>query len=114
MSNTILIAGVGGVLGRELVKAFNRKGVCPAGLALSEREFTGLEDKISLRIVADVTKPETLRGVCAGMDTVISVIGITRIRGAVTHMDVDYQGNMDLLAEAKRAGVKKVVDGGQI
>ena len=104
MKRNILIAGVGGVLGRELVEAFIKRSIQPAGLALFDREFNGLEGKLSSKVTADVTKAETLRGVCAGMDTVVSVIGITRIRGHVTHMDVDYQGNMNLLAEAQRAG----------
>ncbi len=109
MNKRILIAGVGGVLGRELADVFHKRGLPPAGLALFEREFIGLEDKLSKRIAADVTRPETIRGICEGIDCVVSVIGITRLRGKVTHMDVDYQGNMNLLAEAKRAGVRKFV-----
>ena len=109
MSHNVLIAGVGGVLGRELVDAFIRKGIHPAGLSLLEREFSGLDGKLSLKVLANVTRPETLQGVCAGVDILVSVIGITRIRGNLTHMDVDYQGNMNLLAEAKQAGVRKFV-----
>ena len=109
MSPNILIAGVGGVLGRELVDAFVRKGIHPVGLALSDQEFSGLDEKVSSKIIADVTRPATIDGVCVGIDILVSVIGITRMRGAATHMDVDYQGNMNLLAEAKRSGVKKFV-----
>ncbi|MBF0569431.1 MAG: NAD(P)H-binding protein [Candidatus Omnitrophica bacterium] len=108
-NRNVLIAGVGGVLGRELVEAFIKKGIRPAGLALSDAEFSGLEGKLSYQVAADVTRPETIQGVCAGMDIVVSAIGITRLRGDVTHMDVDYQGNMNLLAEAKRACVRKFV-----
>ncbi len=109
MDKNVLIAGVGGVLGRELVDAFISKGIRPAGLSLLEREFNGLDGKLSSKRLADVTKPQTLHGVCAGVDMVVSVIGITRIRGKLTHVDVDYQGNMNLLAEARRAGVRKFV-----
>jgi uncharacterized protein YbjT (DUF2867 family) len=109
MNGNVLIAGVGGVLGRELVDAFIRKGIRPAGLSLSEREFSGLDGKLSSRVLADVTRPETLKGVCDGVDILVSVIGITRIRGNLSHMDVDYGGNMNLLAEARRAGVRKFV-----
>ncbi len=108
MADNILIAGVGGVLGRALVGAFNKKGVNPSGLSLFEREFNGIEG-LSSKILGDVTRPESLHGTCAGIDVVVSVVGITRIRGKLTHMDVDYQGNMNLLAEAKRAGVRKFV-----
>jgi uncharacterized protein YbjT (DUF2867 family) len=37
------------------------------------------------------------------MDFVVSTIGITRQKDGVTFQDVDYQGNMNLLAEAERA-----------
>lgn len=109
MSRTLLIAGAGGVLGRSLVEEFNKKGIKPRGMALFERELTGMDDKLSSRIFANVTEPESLHGTCDGVDIVVSVIGIGRIKGKLTHMDVDYKGNMNLLAEAKRAGVKKFV-----
>ncbi|MEI8011167.1 MAG: NAD(P)H-binding protein [Candidatus Omnitrophota bacterium] len=109
MGVNVMIAGVGGVLGRELVDVFVKRGIYPAGLALSDREFNGLEQKVSAKVVADVTRPATLKGICSGIEILVSVIGITRIRGPVTHMDVDYQGNMNLLAEARRVGVKKFV-----
>ena len=52
-------------------------------------------------------KPEQLAGICKGMEQVVSCIGITRIKGNLTHETVDYQGNLNLLEEAKRSGVSK-------
>lgn len=109
MSTNILIAGVGGVLGQKLVEAFRKRDIRPAGLALSFKGLEPVRDRLSSFFEADVTRPETLCGVCAGIDMVVSVIGITRVSGKLTHVDVDYQGNMNLLAEAKRAGVRKFV-----
>jgi uncharacterized protein YbjT (DUF2867 family) len=61
-----------------------------------------------LRIIeADVTKPEQLAGICKGLQQVISCIGITRLKGKITHDDVDYRGNLNLLEEAKRSGVAR-------
>jgi uncharacterized protein YbjT (DUF2867 family) len=51
----------------------------------------------------EVTQAATLEGICDGMDFVVSTIGITRQKDGVTFQDVDYQGNMNLLAEAERA-----------
>lgn len=106
---TVLIAGVGGVLGRQLLDHFRRLGVTVHGMAVSDKEFSGLEGKLGRSVVADVTRPETLKGLFDGVDIAVSVIGITRLKGRLTHMDVDYQGNANLLSEAKRAGVKKYV-----
>ncbi len=60
-------------------------------------------------IQAQVTNPEALRGVCDGIDVVISCLGITRQKDGIGYMDVDYQANLNLLEEAKRAGVKKFI-----
>jgi nucleoside-diphosphate-sugar epimerase len=67
MGKRILVAGVGGVLGRELVDAFLAHSIQPAGLELSERGFSGLDGKLSFKVVADVTRPRTLKGALAGI-----------------------------------------------
>jgi uncharacterized protein YbjT (DUF2867 family) len=60
-------------------------------------------------VKAEVTRPETLEGVCMGVETVISTIGITRQKDGLSYMDVDYQANINLLKEAKSAGVRKFI-----
>ena len=54
-----------------------------------------------------VTRPETLRSVCDGIDVVFSSIGITRQRDGLTFHDVDYLGNLSLLRLALEAGVSR-------
>lgn len=105
----VLIAGAGGLLGKEIVSAFNRKGILPDGLAYKETEFAEIQDKLARKIYCDVTKPEQTKDICKGVDIVISIIGITRLEAEITHMDVDYHGNLNLLNEAKKDGVKKFV-----
>ena len=56
---------------------------------------------------AQVTQPETLKGVCKNIDVVISTVGITRHKDGLTYMDVDFQSNVNLIEEAKE-GVKKL------
>ena len=103
----LLIAGAGGVLGRELVRQALARGDHVAALVLRKGELRVIEHP-RLRIVeADVTKSEQLAGICKGMEHVVSCIGITRLRGKLTHEIVDYHGNLNLLEEAKRSGVAK-------
>ena len=110
----VLIAGAG-ILGRNLIDLYLKRGDTVRALAYSQKEFQGLPalshaegEHPSLNTVAcDVTRPETLAGVCEEIDIMISCIGITRMKGNLTHMDVDYQGNVNLLREAEKAGVKK-------
>ena len=103
----LLIAGAGGVLGRELVRQALARGDHVAALVLRKGECRVIEHPRLRIIEADVTKPQQLAGACKGMEQVVSCIGITRLRGKLTHEIVDYQGNRNLLEEAKRSGVAK-------
>ncbi len=60
-------------------------------------------------VYGDATKPETLAGICDGVDVVFSSLGMIKPDFVHTVFDVDYQGNMNILAEALRSGVKKFV-----
>jgi uncharacterized protein YbjT (DUF2867 family) len=64
----------------------------------------------NIKIVqAEVTRPETLSGVCKDVETVISAVGITRQKDGLSYMDVDYCANLNLLKEAERTGVRKFI-----
>jgi uncharacterized protein YbjT (DUF2867 family) len=103
----VLVAGGGGVLGRLLIKELLERKHSVSSFAYSAREFEGLQHPSLKTFGCDITKPEQVKGVCDGIDIVISCVGITRLSGSLSHMDVDYQGNLNLLLEAERAGVKK-------
>jgi len=105
----VLVAGAGGVLGREIVNSLVKRKIEVVGLGYKECEFFGLEDKLIKWLCCDVTKPIQLKGICKGIDMVISTIGITRIKTNLTYMDVDFQGNLNLLKEAEASQVKKFV-----
>lgn len=103
----VLIAGAGGVLGRELVRQALARGDHVAALVLRKGELRVIEHPRLRLIEADVTKREQLAGICKGMEQVVSCIGITRLRGKLTHEIVDYRGNLNLLEEARHSGVTK-------
>lgn len=103
----LLVAGAGGVLGRELVRQALARGDHVAALVRRRGELRAVEHPRLRIIEADVTKPAQLAGICKGMEQVVSCIGITRLRDKLTHEIVDYRGNLNLLAEATRSGVAK-------
>lgn len=105
----ILVAGAGGLLGREIVRGLNQRGIVPDILVYSNKELEHIKSPVGRKLCCDVTKPSELEGLCKGVDAVISTIGITRLEAEITHMDVDYQGNLNLLNAAKKDGVKKFV-----
>lgn len=43
----ILIAGAGGVLGRQIADALHKKGIRVSGVAFSGREFEGIRHKFA-------------------------------------------------------------------
>lgn len=109
MKKTILIAGSTGYLGKHLLIASKDAGYQTLALARSPKKLNDLSNRIDRIVTAEVTDPNTLKNCMTGVDIVISTVGITRQKDGLTYMDVDYQGNMNLLNEAKRAGVKKFV-----
>lgn len=108
-SQTVLLAGATGYLGGYIARALSQNQMAAKLIARSPQKLKLLESKTVKIIKAEVTKPETLVGICEGVTTVISTVGITRQKDGLTYMDVDYQANLNLLNEAKRAGVKKFI-----
>ncbi|MEI7880758.1 MAG: SDR family oxidoreductase [bacterium] len=103
----VFIAGAGGPLGKQLISDFLDRDIQVTAMGYSKQEFAGLYHPRLSTMACDVTKPEQLEGVCKGADIVVSCLGITRMRNRMTHMDVDYQGNLNLLNEAKKQGVRR-------
>ena len=102
----VVLAGAFGKLGSDVLKALVRKGYQVIAADMAEKEIPEIAGKYTFRAI-DVTKPETLAGLCTGADIVITTVGLTGVSAAVTNYDIDYQGNLNLLQEAKRAGVKR-------
>jgi uncharacterized protein YbjT (DUF2867 family) len=105
----IAIAGSTGYLGKCLVKESIEQKIQANAIARNLLKLNNLEGDWLQKTKADVTKPETLKGVLHGVDTVISTVGITRQKDGLTYLDVDYGANKNLLLEAKKAGVRKFI-----
>ena len=113
----VLVAGATGYLGRYVAQEFKRQGYWVRVLARSPEKLRtegpymepAIDQLCDELFVGEVTRPETLAGVCEGIDIVFSSIGITRQRDGLGFMDVDYQGNMNLLAEALESKIRKFV-----
>ncbi|MCX7549648.1 SDR family oxidoreductase [Xanthomarina sp. F2636L] len=107
--NNILLAGATGYLGNYILKVLIEEKKYVRIIVRNSKKLQNFnQDNLEIK-QAEVTKPETLQGVCNGVDTVISTVGITRQKDGLTYMDVDYQANMNLLEEAKQAGVKQFI-----
>lgn len=104
----VMVAGAGGILGRKLVHAYLAQGFHVTAMGYSKKEFDGMGHPRLVTVACDVTKPDQLAGLCQGVELIVSCLGITRLRNSrLTHMAVDYEGNLNLLREAERSGVRK-------
>ncbi len=102
----VVLAGAFGNLGAEILKELCRRGHEVVAADVAERPVEGAEGHYTFRHI-DATDPATLQGLCDGAEVVITTVGLTGASTRFTAYDIDYKGNMNLYAEAKRAGVKK-------
>ncbi|MBQ4094693.1 MAG: SDR family oxidoreductase [Oscillospiraceae bacterium] len=100
----VVLAGAYGNLGSEVFKALLKADHSVVAADMIERDL-GLEGDYTFRKL-DVTNAESLKGLCDGADVVITTVGLTKGSATVSNYDIDYQGNLNLLNEAKAAGVK--------
>lgn len=101
----VFIAGATGYLGRFLCQEFQARGWHVTALVRKSSLHAGLAaDHL---VEAEATWSETLTGVMAQADLVVSALGITRQADGVGYWDVDYQANVNLLDEALRSGVAR-------
>ena len=100
----IVLAGAYGNLGSDIFKALLNAGHSVVAADMIERNL-GLTGDFTFKKL-DVTKPEALKGLCDGADCVVTTVGLTKTSATVTNYEIDYQGNLNLLNEAKAAGVR--------
>ncbi|GAA4300731.1 SDR family oxidoreductase [Compostibacter hankyongensis] len=105
----VLVAGATGYLGSHLCRELKKQHYFIRALARNTKKLQQLHIPADEVFKGEATGPATLSGCCAGIDVVISTLGITRQKDGLTYMDVDYQANMNLLREAQQGGVKKFV-----
>lgn len=107
--NTVLLAGATGYLGSHILEVLDQQKIYTRVISRNISKFQSFQKThLDVRKV-EITKPETMCGICENIDTVISTVGITRQKDGLTYMDVDYQANLNLLEEAKKSGVRRFI-----
>lgn len=101
----VLVAGATGYLGQYLVKELKKRGFWVRVLVRKEAQKSKFKD-VDDFFVGQITEPDSIKGITNNIDWVFSSIGITRQKDGLTYMDVDYQGNSNLLKEALKDKVE--------
>lgn len=105
----VLLAGATGYLGGHIARALTKTPYDLRVIARSPEKLSESGIDVADVVRAEITQPDTIKGCCTGVDTVISTVGITRQKDGLTYMDVDYQANANLLKEAQDSGVRKFI-----
>lgn len=103
----VVLAGAYGNLGSDVFRELIRSGNEVIALDIAQRDIGISSGYVFHKI--DVTDPKTLEGVCDGADVLITTVGLTKGSATVSNYDIDFQGNINLLNEAKKAGIKNFV-----
>ncbi|MFA5830990.1 MAG: NAD-dependent epimerase/dehydratase family protein [Candidatus Paceibacterota bacterium] len=106
---TIFITGATGFLGGALLKQFSAEKFDVRVLIRNPKAFHSEFHNVSV-IEGDITKSETLKGQLADIDTVIHAAGVvTDWASKSLYRDVHVGGTKNLIEEAVKSGVKKIV-----
>lgn len=105
----ILLIGGSGSLGRHVLSELKARGYRVRAISRAPNPF--IKKYADDPVLADLTNQESLRGVCSGVDMVLSCAGasmnLSDFGNRQSFTSVDYEGNLQLLKEAEREGVKK-------
>lgn len=102
----ILLAGAYGKLGSDILRELLKTEHEIIAADASTKIPNDVDSSKFTSVKIDVTDPSTLKGICDGVDTVITTVGLTGASTRFNNYDIDYKGNLNLLNEAKAAGVK--------
>jgi len=113
----VVVVGASGYIGRYIVAALKERGHWVRALCRSEARLRELGPFKSPAIrtycddvyIGEATRPDTLKGLCDGVDGVISSLGLSRQRDGLTFDQVDHQANRNVVELAERSGVPKFV-----
>jgi uncharacterized protein YbjT (DUF2867 family) len=113
----VLVAGSTGYIGRYVVQEFRNRGYWVRALVRDPEKVKkqgphlepALENLADEFFTGDATRPESIRGLCDGVEIVFSSLGMTRPDFVHSSFDVDYKANLNILREALRAKARKFV-----
>lgn len=102
----VALAGAFGHLGTDILRSLIRNGYEVVACDLKEKDIPELKGKYVFKEI-NATDAKTIEGVCEGCDYAITTMGLVGKSATITNYDIDLNGNVLFLNEAKRAGVKK-------
>ena len=107
VSGRIFLTGATGFVGGNILEALGDRPV--RALVRSKREAARIAGSNVELVEGDVTSPESLRGALDGCEAAIHLVAIIAEEGGATFDGVIRQGTVNVVAEAKRADIARLV-----
>jgi len=106
----VLVTGGTGVIGESTITALVRHGHSVRLLSRhADRDVRAWPHGVT-GVVGDVSEPSTIAGVADGCDVVVHLVGIiAETPPKVTFQRVNVNGTENIIREAERAGVRKII-----
>jgi len=108
----ILVTGATGSLGLEVTKALHSRGYPIRAMVHDVKNIDKIKAYTDDIIIADARKPNQLLGLCEGIELLISTLGKSLSlfkNDQGTYDSIDYEGNMNILNEAAKSRVNRVI-----
>ena len=108
----VILFGATGNLGKHIAKELISSGYVLTVVVRDQKKAKGLFDANAKIVVADVCNKATLADICQNQEIVVSALGKSVSPNDKTrpgYEDVDFAGNMNILEEAIKNGIKKFV-----
>lgn len=112
MTQTVLLAGATGYLGRFIAAELHRRGLKVRAIVRDQRraaspgpwDSPSIDGFVDDWAVGEVSDPAFVADVARGADCVISALGVTRQKA--DPWDIDHRANLAILRSAERHGAK--------
>jgi uncharacterized protein YbjT (DUF2867 family) len=108
----VILFGCTGNLGKQLAAELTRQGYDVTGVVRNKVKAQEMQDLVKHTVIAAVTDPASLEGICHNFPTVISALGKSvspKEKSKPSFWQIDYEANNHILSEALKSGVEKFV-----
>jgi uncharacterized protein YbjT (DUF2867 family) len=110
--NRLILFGSTGNLGKKVAEEATRRGYAVTAAVRNESKAVLMQRLGVDTVVADVTSPSSLKGICNGFDIVVSTLGKSvspNEKSKPSFLEIDLAANANILNEAVKAKAQKFV-----